>query len=427
MLKVCFCAYDQPGVVGGPVSWLMNLLPDLRKHGIEPFCLLFFHKGSSGPLSKFLESSAIRYKSTPFLPYTEENIRWILTVLNEELPDVFIPNVVVPAYYAAGWAKEAGICTIGISHSDDPFYHAIQQAFVDGSETFRLNGIVAVSRELERQLQLNNSPQVLNIVRIPCGVKIPQQTTRRDSPVLRVAYVGRLAEEQKRISEVTKSFCAMVREINQTEALIIGDGPDKDAVEAILAPLGDQFPVKLVGGVPNQSIHSYLLTCHVIVLLSDYEGIPVAIMEAMACGVVPVCLQMRSGIFELIENGKSGFIVSNRDEDFLHAIRRLREDRDLWETMSGRAKQVVSEQFSSDICHVMWADFLHSLRVSRTKHSISIPRKLLLPPVLPSLARADNRTPVAAPLWVRIYKKMRRMIVRIVNVSFLRSFRRILS
>ena len=390
--KITFCAYDKPDSIGGPVTWLMHLLPYLKQTGFEVSCLIFFHKGNNGPLYEHLVKNDITIHTSSFLSNTEDNIKWILDCLQKNTPHIFVPNLVVPAYYACKWAKKAGVATIGISHSDDPFYHAIQKEFMDGHKSFRLDGMICVSKELEKQLLKSKNAQKVKIKRIPYGVIIPESKAKRVDTSLRVIYVGRLAEQQKRISEVTRSFCEMTQKISGVEAIIYGDGPDKINVENILNQQQITTAVSLGGNIPPKQMIDMLLKAHVIVLLSDFEGLPISILEAMACGVVPVCLHMRSGITELIENGKTGYIVDDRDEHFIETIKRLKADNQIWQKMSLNAKQLVTENFSLEISCNSYSSFFNNLDVNTVK-KVRIPSRLRLPKINQDLSRADTRKP----------------------------------
>jgi len=147
-----------------------------------------------------------------------------------------------------------------------------------------------------------------------------------------------------------------------------------------------------------------LLECDVLVLLSDYEGLPIAVLEAMACGVVPVCLRMRSGVSELIEDGVTGLVVSDRNDDFIHAITRLQSEPGLWERLSAAAQGRIAADFSLKTSVYRWVDFFRQLdKDSGAKSGIQIPRNLYLPPLNPALASADPRPPgISIPLrWYR--------------------------
>jgi colanic acid/amylovoran biosynthesis glycosyltransferase len=388
--KITFCAYDKPDSIGGPVTWLMHLLPYLKQTGFEVSCIILFHEGNTGPLYEHLVKNDITVQTSSFLSSTEDNIKWILDCLQKNTPHIFVPNLVVPAYYACKWAKKAGVTTIGISHSDDPFYHAIQKEFIDGHKSFRLDGMICVSKVLEQQLLKSKYASKVKIKRIPYGVIIPDSKATRDDNSLRVIYVGRLAEQQKRISEVTRSFCEMTQKINGVEAIIYGDGPDKINVENILNQQQINTTVSLGGNIPPKQMTDKLLKAHVIVLLSDYEGLPISILEAMACGVVPVCLNMRSGITELIENGKTGYIVDNRYAHFIKTIKELKADNLLWEQMSLNAKQLVTENFSLEISCNSYSSFFNDFKINRIQ-DITIPTRFKLPKINQDLSRADTR------------------------------------
>ena len=390
--KITFCAYDKPDSIGGPVTWLMHLLPYLKQTGFEVSCIILFHEGNTGPLYEHLLKNDITVQKSSFLSTTEDNIKWILDCLQKNTPHIFVPNLVVPAYYACKWAKKAGIKTIGISHSDDPFYHAIQKEFMDGHKSFRLDGMICVSKQLEEQLQKSKNASKVKIKRIPYGVIIPDNKAKRDDTSLRVIYVGRLAEQQKRISEVARSFCEMTQKISGVEAIIYGDGPDKIKVENILNDQQITTAVSLGGNIHPEQMTDKLLKAHVIILLSDFEGLPISILEAMACGVVPVCLDMRSGITELIKNGKTGYIVDDRDEHFIETIKELKADNQIWEQMSLNARQLVTENFSLEISCNSYSSFFNNLKVNTVK-KVRIPSRLRLPKINQDLSRADTRKP----------------------------------
>jgi len=410
LLKVTFCAYDKPESVGGPDSWLQRLLPALRGHGIEVKCLILLHWGDTGPTLEALRSQGIECSVTRCHERSEDRIRWILECLKEDPPDVFVPNLPVAAYFAAGSIRSAGVPTVGILHSDDPFYRALQDEFVFGKKRFRLSGLTCVSRELETQV-LTRRPRDTRVWRIPYGVPVPNSQVTRQPGILRLAYVGRLAEEQKRISEVTRAFCRAVDQVPGTTAVIYGDGSGRANVEAILSKEGQELPVGLGGFIPSDRIQEKFLECDVLVLLSDYEGLPIALMEAMACGCVPICLRMRSGIPELVEDGVSGLLVDDREEGFVAAIRRLQDEPGLWQRLSLGARARIEKEFSHAVCNGQWASMLHDLAgTSEERRQIPIPRHIRLPARNAALEKESNRQ---EPISLRFLRRSRIVAGRI--------------
>ncbi len=157
---------------------------------------------------------------------------------------------------------------------------------------------------------------------------------------------------------------------------------------------------------PAKRFESRLIDqCDVIVLLSDYEGLPISLLEAMACGVVPVCLNIRSGIPELIEDGVTGLLVDDREQGFVEAIRRLNEDPQLWTRLSKAARNHVRVDNSLQTSAQRWVELLHRLhQASDTRTPVRVPTTFDLPPINSGLRREDART---KSLRVSLYSRTR--------------------
>lgn len=370
-----------------------RLFPKLRARGIEPSCLFLLHEDAGGPTMESIMAGGFHCEAAKAHESTQERVRWILSRLVESPCDVFVPNLVVAAYHTVPWVKRAGIPSVGILHSDDPFYHDLRTRFAQGARRVKVDALACVSQQLTQSSMAQDGicPTVRHI---PYGVEPPNPGSRSHSPSLRIAYVGRFADEQKRISDVARALCRAVATIPQTEACMIGDGPDRSAVDAILANEGTGLQVRITGQLASSAVPHALLHQDVLVLLSDYEGLPIAVLEAMAAGCVPVCLRMRSGIPELVQHNETGLLVDDRGDSFIAAIRRLREEPGLWERLSRNARQLIEENYSLDICADRWAGLLQELHATAgPRRHIRIPRFLRLPPPLPGFAHQDPRPP----------------------------------
>jgi glycosyltransferase involved in cell wall biosynthesis len=233
---------------------------------------------------------------------------------------------------------------------------------------------------------------------------------------LRLAYVGQFVEERKRISEVTRALCRVVREVEGTEAFIYGDGPDRQSVEQILQKEANGLAVHLVGFVENDQIRKDLLDCHAIVLLSDHEGLGLSLLEGMAFGVVPIGLRAASGLTEFVTDNVTGLLVSNRGDDFIAAVRRLQKDPLLWERLSRSARAHVQTEYSDEICIARWQELFQTLLDSSDPRKLlRIPSRLRLPPVHPALGETDRRKP---PPHERAIARIRSFFSGIKNAMF---------
>jgi glycosyltransferase involved in cell wall biosynthesis len=96
----------------------------------------------------------------------------------------------------------------------------------------------------------------------------------------------------------------------------------------------------------NQDTVACLAEHDVFVLPTRVEGLPVALLEAMGCGLVPVVSNIPSGVPDVVSNGATGLLPEVGDIDgFADAIARLAGDRSLLERFSAAARRVVEQQF----------------------------------------------------------------------------------
>lgn len=116
--------------------------------------------------------------------------------------------------------------------------------------------------------------------------------------------------------------------------------------------IGNQHPVDdvpenvfFLGNIPNAGRYNRL--ADLFMLPSNYEGLPMVILEAMSYGL-PVVASAVGGIGEMVEDGTSGFMVANTAEDFANRIRRVLEDDHLRAELSRNALQRFETLFTVD-------------------------------------------------------------------------------
>jgi glycosyltransferase involved in cell wall biosynthesis len=259
-------------------------------------------------------------------------------------------------------------------HSDDAFYRRIFDEFVLGPAGNCVSDLVCVSEFLAQAAADANTATSMHL--IPYGVPIPDRTANVSKEPLRLIYVGRLVEEQKKILEVSRALCRVVREVPGTEAIIYGNGPDRERVKRSLANEDVGTGVRLGGQIDNADIQKVMLDADVVVLLSDYEGLPIALLEAMACGLVPVCLRIRSGVGQLVEHGRTGFLVDDRGDDFVGTIRTIASNPELRSRISAAAREAIVGGYSDEANAMRWMELLRD-RSGRSPQPDASKRALL--------------------------------------------------
>jgi len=183
---------------------------------------------------------------------------------------------------------------------------------------------------------------------VRCGVQLdrlprpqPRDAARRGGPV-RIICVGRLSPEKGQLGLVDAFALARRRGLD-AELVLVGDGPDRAAVEARIAAAGLERHVKLLGRQPEARTLEETGRSDILVLASFMEGLPVVLMEAMALGV-PVIAPVVAGIPELVEHGETGLLFTAGDWDQLaERMRTLGADAALRARLAAAARRRVEE------------------------------------------------------------------------------------
>ncbi|MES1940367.1 glycosyltransferase [Salinisphaera sp. T5B8] len=127
-------------------------------------------------------------------------------------------------------------------------------------------------------------------------------------PVILAA--GRLTSA-KRFDRLIRAF-ARVRQTSQARLLILGEGRDRRALQALAREQGVAGDVAMPGFADNP--YAFMAQAAVFVLSSDYEGLPTVLIEALACGATVVATDCPSGPREILDGGRYGALVACEDE-----------------------------------------------------------------------------------------------------------------
>jgi N-acetyl-alpha-D-glucosaminyl L-malate synthase BshA len=157
--------------------------------------------------------------------------------------------------------------------------------------------------------------------------------------------------EVKRARDVVRVFHRLHEEGRDgggpgVKLLLVGDGPDRPAAEALARELGVYGDVRFLG--KQEPVEEILSIADVFLMPSGSETFGLAALEAMACGV-PVVSSDIGGLPELNIEGETGFLCDLADIDCLtDATRRILRDDDLHERMSAAARRRAVEAFDID-------------------------------------------------------------------------------
>jgi len=161
---------------------------------------------------------------------------------------------------------------------------------------------------------------------------------------LSIIFVGRLAKPKDPLL-LLKAFNDLSSELrNKASISIIGDGPKSKELEKFIKETRLQG-VNLLGSMPRAKVLEILKKSDIFVLISNWEGFPYTIIEAMSCGL-PVIASDVGGIKEAINN-ECGILVKRGDKQGIKdALERLFKNPSLIKEMGKNARERLEKEFS---------------------------------------------------------------------------------
>jgi glycosyltransferase involved in cell wall biosynthesis len=215
--------------------------------------------------------------------------------------------------------------------------------------------IVTTGERLREQVIAETGVEPARVVSIPTGIDLtrfaPGDATEARAKVglpANATIVGIVAtlRSWKGHRYLLEAVAAMARK--DVHAAIVGDGPQREALEARARELGIAARVTFAGNREDVApwMRAFDLFC-----LPSYanEGVPQALMQAMACGLSVVTTPVGS-IDEIVTDGDTGVLVRPEDAQALRlAIERLLDDGAARQALGARAAAVARERFGEEL------------------------------------------------------------------------------
>lgn len=214
------------------------------------------------------------------------------------------------------------------------------------------DGVIVVSRQArERLIDIGIRPEIIHV--IPCGTDIPTDAPPRPrNNAVRCIAIGRMVPKKAPIILLDAFRRALLRQPN-IHLDYIGDGMLFDAARQYVAVHQMSGNVTLHRSQDHQIVQQMLRNADIFLQHSrvdpdsgDEEGLPVALLEAMA-NALPVVSTRHAGIIEAVEEGIEGFLVEEGDSETMACrIVELAENEELRQRFGLSGWQKCREQFS---------------------------------------------------------------------------------
>lgn len=208
----------------------------------------------------------------------------------------------------------------------------------------RVNAFIAVSQDIaNRVTEITNSECTYIQSSVP--LRLPPIEIRlfnNSTEKIVFGFVGRLSSLKNPLRFVQVAKC--ITEVQpQSRFVIIGDGEMRPEVEAIIKKegLNDYFDLK---GFVDKPLDE-MAKLDVMIITSDSEGTPLALLEAMSIGL-PVVSTRVGGIPTVIDDGKDGLLADVSASSLAECAIRVTSDEQLYSTISKNCRKKIEEQYS---------------------------------------------------------------------------------
>lgn len=265
----------------------------------------------------------------------------------------------------AVWAGAAILCArnplVGVVHSDEATYYGYVRQYRNA-----LSGVVCVSRRTNRRVAQSAERCDLPIETIPCGV--PMSAEHRKANHLTdagpcIAWVGRMEESSKRVSDLPKIARALRDAGLECRFELVGDGPARADLVDRIARNDLTSSMTLHGWADRDAVRSVLENADVFLLPSNFEGMSVSLMEALAAGCAVVSSRT-SGIEDYSTHlGAARCVWTFPVGDIDAAVEAVRDALSVPRAeREQRSQSFARSEFSIDRCVRAYASFVSQLR-----------------------------------------------------------------
>ena len=295
-----------------------------------------------------------------------QRVRALRRLLKQLQPDVALAMMsTANVLLALAGLGLRGVTTVGAEHTHPPAAPLARSwEYLRAKSYKHLDALVALTNESATWLSQNTKPAHIAI--IPNAANWPLQAQAPQLPPLpktpkqrRLLAVGRLVE-LKGFHHLLTAWQQLAADFPQWQLIILGEGPERQALQAQITSLGLTDRVSLPGRAGN--VGQWYEAADLYVMSSRFEGFPNTLAEAMAHGLPAVSFDCDTGPRDIIRHEVDGLLVPPGNVGALAAaLRRLMADDTQRAALAARATEV-RERYSLERVAGLWEDLFTRLR-----------------------------------------------------------------
>lgn len=364
-MKVLFVA-PSGYLLGGVQDWLSQLVPAIRRHGVET--VVAVPHGDQHDYCRF-HATYPELQCVPFRNPTGSRvgrIRCLSELLATTCPDIAVGVNIADLYPAVRSMRLNGRFHGRVAMT----IHAIESEYFSdlASERGVIDAVIVTNRLACKLASALSSMPAERILYAPYGVPVPAVCPRLRSPVqrLRIAWVGRLEQNQKRVHDLPQILLHLDQCSIPYELTIAGDGPERDRILDELEPWSRRGTVRYLGRLNKQQLQRDVFQGHhALLITSSWETGPIVAWEAVAAGmVVTTSAFVGCGLEGALLDERTAlmFPVGDCSKASLQ-LARLHRDPPLYRRLRDASFSLVSARYSCDASIEAWENALRSILI----------------------------------------------------------------
>lgn len=214
-----------------------------------------------------------------------------------------------------------------------------------------------IKEKLLQQYGFKNVVRIYNPIDIEKVKKDGEKAQSINYPY--IVAVGQFDTGVKQFDVLIEAYSKSKLPENKVHLVILGEGRLLEQLVAISQELGVGELVHFLGH--KEIPYPYLRKAKFLVLTSAYEGLPMVLIESLACSTPVVAFDCESGPREVIIHEQNGLLVKNQDqEDLVQSINRLFEDEELYSNCKHQAITSI-EKFEIDKIGRQWLNLIEEI------------------------------------------------------------------
>lgn len=289
---------------------------------------------------------AIHHKPAPWLPFWLY-IAWYTLLTHDPriLSFLALPAVEVHKAMQFFFWKRVRV----VDSEDVITSHAYRRgdfsAKINGQITAALSqsdAVIVPSRPIAQDLVRSYRIPITNIHIIPNWTILAGKPTESQRKTVDLLYIGRF-DKEKQLTELISSLSFIQKVIPDVSLLLMGEGSCKSTLQSEIKTLNLTRAVTFAA--PKSSVRKDILRAKIAVYMSESEGVPLFLLEAMALGI-PVVTNNFPGARSVVTHGKSGYVFGS-SEQFIHYTTSLLQNKRARLTMGTYARRQATTAYSA--------------------------------------------------------------------------------